>query len=117
MSNDCDECGLNDLLNSLKERVKQLESKLFESEAYQIHRLYFADKEVKNLTTDKFMGGGVILTVHSLGGKELVGPVLISDGLSDDTIQGLRKDFSRSFERRIVLKPGLVGKDKESTDK
>ena len=114
MSNDCDECQLNDLLNGLKERVKQLESKLFVSEACQIHRLYFADQEVKKFTTDRFMGSGIILTVHSLDGKELVSPVMIN-GLSDKTIEGLREDFARNFEDRTELRPGLVGKDKGST--
>ena len=112
MSNDCDECQLNDLV--IKERVKQLEGKLFVSEACQIYRLHSADQEIKKLTTGRFVGSGIILTVHSLNVQELVRPVIIN-GLSDKTIEGLREDFARTFEDRTELRPGLVGKDKGST--
>jgi len=109
MSDDCE-------LSDLKEKVRRLESKLFLSDACQIHRLHLADEEVAKLTTSRFMGSEIILTVHGLGGEELVSPVMIR-GLSDETIDGLRKDLARTFEHGTELRPGFAAKDKESTGK
>jgi hypothetical protein len=48
---------------------------------------------------------GVILTLTALGGREIVPPVMIFDGLSDETISAIHADLIRSYERATEQKP------------
>lgn len=69
------------------------------------HVYHFADAEIHKAGTDRMMASGVLLQLHALGGRELINPVVIRDGLSADTIAALRRDFARSYETATAFKP------------
>jgi hypothetical protein len=87
------------------QRIEELERKLFESEAAQIHQHHFASVQLDKLVTDKMMGSGVIMTLTTLGGRLTIGPVMISNGLSKETIEAIKADLVRSYNYSIELKP------------
>lgn len=86
-------------------RIADLEFQVKANLAGQAHVYHFADHALTKLTTQKFTGSGVILTMESLNGKTLVEPTLIRDGLSDELIKALRQDFFRSYELANFYKP------------
>jgi hypothetical protein len=51
------------------------------------------------------MGSGVIIQIHALGGREIVAPVMIRDGLSRETRAALCDDLRRSFELATMVSP------------
>lgn len=51
------------------------------------------------------MASGVVVTLTALGGREIMPPVLITDGLSAATIDALLDDIARSYARATELKP------------
>ncbi len=87
------------------QRIVELERKLYESGAYHIYRHHFASKELDRLSTDRLMGSGVILSLTKAGGEEALEPVMISNGLSKETIAALKADLVRSFNYATELKP------------
>lgn len=68
------------------------------------HVYHFADATIGK-AGDSLMGSGVLLQLHALGGRELINPVVIRDGLSADTIEALRRDFARSYAGATAFKP------------
>ena len=63
-----------------------------------------ASKDMQNVGA-ALMGGGVLVQMHALGGRELIKPVVIRDGLSDATIQAFKADLLRSYELATLQKP------------
>ena len=66
---------------------------------------HFADATLDKASTRHLMGSGALITMHALGGRELINPVVIRDGLSDETIVAIRKDLLRSYELSVMFKP------------
>lgn len=87
------------------QRIVELERKLMEAQAQQIHKLYFASSDLDKISTEKMGCGAVILTLTTLGGRLTIGPVAISSGLSPETIAALKADMVRSWNRGTELKP------------
>lgn len=87
------------------QRIAELERKLMEAEAQQIHRYHFASCELEKFGINKMMGSGVILELSALGGKAVLTPVMISDGLSAETIAALKADLVRSYNKMVEFKP------------
>jgi hypothetical protein len=87
------------------QRIAELERKLWEAEASQIHVYHFAAGSVDKASTKHLMASGVVITLTALGGREIFKPVLIRDGLSDETIAALKADFVRSYELATILRP------------
>lgn len=56
--------------------------------------------------TDKCLGSGVIVSMVFLGGNFIFEPVLISDGLSQETIDAIKTDLRRSQELKTMYKIG-----------
>lgn len=81
----------------LQRKVRELEGQLAST-------YHFA-----SATLDKagaaMMASGVLVQLHALGGRELICPVVIRNGLSDDTIAALRRDMVRSYNEAIEFKP------------
>lgn len=84
---------------------QDMEQKIHDLESQLIYRCHFASQYVGKADTKRFMGSGVILSLTALGGKEIFEPVLIRDGLSDETIAALKADLARSYEIATLLKP------------
>lgn len=76
--------------------------------AAQVHQYHYADANIAKASVDKKMASGVILTITALGGGEIIHPVLIRDGLSNETVEALRGDFRRSFLLATRSKPNGV---------
>jgi hypothetical protein len=83
----------------------QLRHKLVELEAQLAHAYHFASYYLDKTSTDRLMGSGVLIQMHFLGGKEAVLPVVIKDGLSKETINSLKADLLRSYEKAVEFKP------------
>lgn len=56
-----------------------------------------AGRDLPKASMEHLMASGVLLQLTALGGRELIEPVLIRDGLSPETIEALRADLHRSF--------------------
>ena len=83
----------------------ELERRLREVEAQMAHVYHFADASLHNAGAGYLTASGLLLTMHALGGSEVVPPVVIRGGLSDETIAALRKDIERSYREAIEFKP------------
>lgn len=90
-------------------RISDAEWKAKANLAGQVHRYHFADLALEKLSPKHMTGSAVILTLESLGGKVLVEPVSIRDGLSPELILALRRDFYRSYELATIYKPRNPG--------
>ena len=87
------------------QRIAELERKLFVAEASQSYRHHFASKALEKLSTDIFMGSGLVVAITLLSGAPAFEPVMISGGLSKETIAALKSDLARSFNYATEMKP------------
>ena len=87
------------------QRIKNLERLLEEALAGQAHVYHFAHRSIDKASTKHLAGSGVVVTFTVLGGREICKPVIIRDGLSDETISALKADFARSFDLATMYKP------------
>lgn len=85
--------------------ISDLERKLIEALAGQVHNYHFAGEGLNKASKKHLMGSGVVITLTVLGGRELIPPTLLRDGLSEDLIKALRSDFVQGFELATVFKP------------
>ena len=83
---------------------KQLEFKLAEALASSPTRYNIAYGNIKNANIDKLMGSGVLITIQYIGGKNIIDPVLIRDGLSNETIEAIKSDIKRSCDLAVMHK-------------
>lgn len=93
-----------------KKTRAQLEHKLMELEAQLASTYHFASATIGKTSTDYCMASGVLLRMNFLGGAEAIVPVVITDGLSRETIACLRADMARSYERATEFKPVMEEK-------
>jgi hypothetical protein len=102
---------MNDEIEALEAEVASLKAQLKmvgehnQYKASLIHTYHFAGSELLKCNQQKFMGSGVIIEMRSLSGKSLMMPVMIKDGLSNNTINSLLDDMQRSFESAIEFQP------------
>lgn len=82
----------------LQREVKELKAQL-------VHQYHFASATIAKADIDHLMGSGVLLELSALGGRAIIEPVVIRDGLSADTIAALQRDLARSYQRAIEFKP------------
>lgn len=83
----------------------ELQRKILELEAGYASTYHFADATIGKASTDHLMASGVVLQLTTLGGRQIINPVLIKDGLSPETIAAIRKDIVRSYELATMFKP------------
>ena len=88
-----------------KQTRQDLERKVRELEAQLVHRCHFASRTIDKAGIKSLTGSGVIISLVTLGGREIIEPVCIRDGLSDETIAALKADFVRSYEIATMFKP------------
>lgn len=86
-----------------------LEREIMELKAQLSGTYHFADATLHK-AGDVLMASGALLRLHALGGRELIPPVVIKDGLSSTTIDAIRRDIIRSYELSVMFKPQGVGK-------
>lgn len=82
----------------LKLRLKHMEAQLAST-------YHFADASIRKASQEHFMASGVVLELTANNGKEIIPPIMIKDGLSDETITAIRADLARSYDLAIMFKP------------
>jgi hypothetical protein len=87
-----------------KQTRQDLERKVRELEAQLVHRCHFASRTIEKAGTQHLGASGVIISLVALGGREIIEPVCIRDGLSAETIAALKSDFARSYEIATIFK-------------
>lgn len=90
---------------AVKKTRQELERQILELESQLVHRYAFGSQTLGQASTAKLMGSGVILTLTALGGKHIIEPVCIRDGLSDETINAIKADLLRSYDLTVMFKP------------
>ena len=65
----------------------------------------FASQQISGAGTEKRMASGVLLQLTGIGGKEIIPPVMIKDGLSGETIDAIKKDLVRSYNLATTFEP------------
>lgn len=75
---------------------------ILELESQLAHRYQFANIAIDKTGTDRLMASGVLLQLTGIGGKELINPVMIKDGLSKETIEAIKKDLKRSYDLTVM---------------
>lgn len=88
-----------------KPTKEQLRRKVLELEAQLAHVYHVADKNLGAMGTEAFMGSGVLVQLTALGGREIIPPVVVKNGLSQATIDALRRDLVRSYENTVAFFP------------
>lgn len=83
----------------------ELQRKIVELEAQLASTYHFADAYLAQIKEGAYLASGVLLQLHALGGKEIIPPVVIRDGLSPETISAIRKDLARSYDLATMFKP------------
>ncbi|UTC29802.1 hypothetical protein BAJUN_01720 [Bajunvirus bajun] len=82
----------------------ELARKVLELEGQLASSYHFATLELHK-AGDNLMASGVLISLTALGGREIIKPVVIRDGLSAATIAALRADMVRSYELATSFKP------------
>jgi len=88
-----------------KKTKVELERENMELRAQLAYVYSTAQDQIGKASTEYMTASGVLLQLTALGGPQLIIPVVIRDGLSDETINALRKDLLRSFEIATQHKP------------
>lgn len=81
----------------LARRVMELESQLASTAAQ-------ASRDIEK-AGDSLMASAAVLTITGLGGRVIVAPVAIRDGLSSATISAIKADLQRSFDLATLQRP------------
>lgn len=80
-----------------KPTYAELARRLAELQAQQPSTLRAAHKGLQR--TDQLHGSACIVTITSLGGREVVAPFAVYDGFSQSTIDAIRADIQRTIDR------------------
>lgn len=81
----------------MKNQTKaQLARKVQELEGQLSSRYSATHRDLHKAGSDHLMGSGCLIQLTALGGRELVGAVIIKDGLSKATIDSIKADIKRS---------------------
>lgn len=86
----------------VKTTKAQLQRKILELTAQLAHVYEFANTEIHKASTDRMMASGVLLQLTAIGGKEIINPVMIKDGLSNETIAAIKADLKRSYDLAVM---------------
>jgi hypothetical protein len=84
---------------------KDLERQVLELKGQLAYVYSLASNDIMKADASHLMGSGVLLQLTALGGREIIQPVVIRDGLYDETIEALKKDLARSHELATAHKP------------
>lgn len=91
-------------MKSNRKTRKQLKRELLEAHASTVLAHKFAHDTIKKCSTDSLMGSGVVIQLTGIGGKELMPTVLVRDGLSNETIEAIKRDIKRSSDLAMSIK-------------
>ncbi len=86
-----------------KMTTAQLQRRVLELESQLAHAYHFAAADLHKAGTAHKMASGVLLQLTAIGGNEIIRPVMIKDGLSDETLAAIRKDLKRSRDLAVMF--------------
>lgn len=86
-----------------KKTKAELEQQIVDLSAQLVHRYKSAKKELDG-AGETLTASAAVIRITGLGGREIVAPVAIINGLSKETIQALRNDLQRSFDHVAGVK-------------
>ena len=86
-------------------KIAQLQREVMEALAGQIHTYHAADAGLDKASLKHLAASGVVITLTVLGGRELIPPTVLRDGLSGELITALRGDLRRSYALAAMFKP------------
>ncbi len=96
---------MNKPVKPAKKTRAQLARQVLELTAQLASRYQFASAELHKAGTDKMTASGVLLQLTALGGREIINPVVILDGLSPETIAAIKADLRRSYDLAVMFAP------------
>lgn len=100
-------------MTSQKPKIKtraQLLQQVADLEA-QLNCAYGSAMSTIDKTGNKhMMASGVLVRLCAIGGREIVTPFMVTDGLSDETIAALKADIRRSYNLSHSLNNSRVNK-------
>lgn len=82
-----------------------LQRKILELEAQLASSCHFAAATLHTASDAHLMASGCLVQLTAIGGRDLIVPVMIRNGLSQDTIKALRADIARSWDWATEMKP------------
>lgn len=90
-------------IKKVKPSRAELERKIAELKAQlpYVYRKALSGEGIGKAGHTHLMASGAMLRLTALGGRELFEPVLILDGLSDETITAIRADIARSLAQAV----------------
>ena len=87
-----------------KKTYAELAREIKELKSQMVHSYAFASQMIDK-TSDKYMmASGVMLELTAIGGKKLIEPVMIKDGLSQETIEAIKADIKKSYDLTLMFK-------------
>lgn len=89
---------------SKAEIIAHQQRKILELEAQLSSAYHFANATIDKTSVNHLMASGVLLQLTGIGGKELIKPVMILDGLSLETIAAIKADLKRSYDLVTMFK-------------
>lgn len=95
-----------DKKESLLNEIADLNRKLFEAKAQYASAAGAAFDNLPKAAD--YHASGVIIQITAIGGKEVIAPVMIRDGLSQGAIKALQDDICRSFELATLVNPAMA---------
>jgi hypothetical protein len=84
--------------------IAKQQRQILDLESQLAHRYHFAATSIDKAGTKHMMSSGVLLQLTANGGRELINPVMIKDGLSDETIAAIKADLKRSYDLAVMFK-------------
>ena len=84
---------------------RQLEREVLELKAQLSSTYHFASATIEKASTKYLMASGALLQITAIGGRELIIPTVIRDGLSAETITAIKKDIKRSYDLSVMFAP------------
>jgi hypothetical protein len=85
--------------------IAKQQRQILELEAQLAHSYHFAAATVDKASGNYLMASGVLVQLTGVGGKEIMCPIMIKDGLSLETVAALKADIIRSYDLATMFKP------------
>lgn len=88
---------------------KELKRELNIKDSDNFYRLAEVYKKIDKCSQSNYIGSGIVLTIKNINKENFVicDDFMIIDGLSDETIQAIKKDIKRSYDLKMALIPKI----------
>ena len=80
-----------------KPTYAQLARQLLELEAQSLWRLKEAKTDMPKASDEHLMASACVISITALGGRQIVAPFAITDGLSKETVDALIKEIDKTM--------------------